>query len=57
MKKIFFLAIASVLTLGAVTYAAGNRHQQPKSCANCTEKVCTPACMAACGGSCCSHAK
>ena len=57
MKKIFFLAIASVLTIGAVSYAAGNRHQQPKSCANCTEKVCTPACMAACGGSCCEKAK
>jgi hypothetical protein len=57
MKKIFFLALASVLTFGAVAYAAGNRNQQPKTCTACPDKVCTPACMAACGGSCCSKAK
>lgn len=57
MKKIFFLVTAIVLSIGAVTYAAGNRHQQKTSCAQCTEKVCTPACMAACGGSCCEKAK
>ncbi|WP_202552069.1 hypothetical protein [Ginsengibacter hankyongi] len=42
MKKIWLLAIAGSLSLASM--AAPSGHGKQKSCKNCTQKVCTPAC-------------
>ena len=61
MKKIFLLAMASVLTMGMTAYATGNpkghSKRQPGICQNCPEKVCTPACKDHCDKSCCHKSK
>ncbi len=42
MKKIWLLAIATILTMGAM--ATDLKHVKRKKCKDCTQKVCTPVC-------------
>lgn len=55
MKKIWLLAIAGSLTLASM--AAPLKHSKQKSCKNCAQKVCTPACKekADCAKMGCNH--